>query len=103
MATWTATNLISYDSYEDNTDVVYAVEYTVSHTSGDTTASIAGRHNVDLSDLSSFTAYASLTHNAAINWVKTGLGAEEVTALETVVTSIVSEKNREGTTSGKPW
>jgi hypothetical protein len=33
MATWTATNLISYDSYEDNTDVVYAVEYTVSHTS----------------------------------------------------------------------
>ena len=48
-------------------------------------------------------AYASLTENTVIEWVKAGLGSDEVTALETVVTSVAEEKNREGTTSGKPW
>ena len=48
-------------------------------------------------------AYNSLTENTVIGWVKAGLGADEVAALENVVTSVAEEKNREGTTSGKPW
>lgn len=103
MATWTVTNLLSYDSYEENSKVVYAVEYSVSHTSGSESATVSGRINLDLSDLSSMVAYASLTENTVIGWVKAALGSDEVTALETVVTSIAEEKNREGTTSGKPW
>ena len=103
MATWTATNLLSYDSYEENSKVVYAVEYSVSHTSGSESATVSGRLNLDLSDLSSMVAYSSLTENTVIEWVKAGLGSDEVTALETVVTSVAEEKNREGTTSGKPW
>ena len=103
MATWTATNLLSYDSYEENSNVVYAVEYSVSHTSGSESATVSGRLNLDLSDLSSMVAYASLTENTVIGWIKAGLGSDEVTALETVVTSVAEEKNREGTTSGKPW
>lgn len=103
MATWTATNLLSYDSYEENSKVVYAVEYSVSHNSGSESATVSGRLNLDLSDLSSMVAYASLTENTVIGWIKAGLGSDEVTALETVVTSVAEEKNREGTTSGKPW
>lgn len=103
MATWTATNLLSYDSYEENSKVVYAVEYSVSHNSGSESATVSGRLNLDLSDLSSMVAYASLTENTVIGWIKAGLGSDEVTALEAVVTSVAEEKNREGTTSGKPW
>ena len=103
MATWTAANLLSYDSYGESSKVVYAVEYTVSHSSGSESATVSGRLNLDLSDLSSMVAYNSLTENTVIGWVKTGLGADEVAALENVVTSVAEEKNREGTTSGKPW
>ena len=103
MATWTVQNLLSYDSYGEASNVVYAVEYSVAHGSGSQSATVTGRLNLDISDLSSMVAYNSLTENTVIGWVKTGLGADEVTALETVVTSVAEEKNREGTTLGKPW
>lgn len=103
MPTWTVTNLMSYDSYEGESNVVYTVEYSVSHTSGDITSTLTGRFNLNLKDLDSLVAYASLTHDKVLEWVKTGLGSDEVAALEAVVTSVVEEKNRKGTTSGKPW
>ena len=103
MPTWTVTNLMSYDSYEGESNVVYTVEYSVSHTSGDITSTLTGRFNLDLKDLSSLVSYSSLTHDKVLEWVKTGLGADEVAALEAVATSVVEEKTRKGTTSGKPW
>ena len=103
MATWLITNLISYDSYEGESNVVYAVEYSVSATDSDTTHTLTGRLNLDLKDLSSLTPYSSLASETVLGWVKTGLGSDEVSALEKVVASTVEEKNREGITSGKPW
>jgi len=103
MATWLITNLISYDSYEGESNVVYAAEYSVSTTESDTTHTLTGRINLDLKDLSSLTPYSSLSEETVLGWVKTGLGSDEVSALEKVVASIVEEKNREETTSGKPW
>jgi len=103
MPTWIVTNLMSYDSYEGEANVVYTVEYSVSHTSGSVTSTLSGRFNLNLKDLSSLVAYVSLTHDTVLGWVKTGLGSDEVAALEAVATSVVEEKSREGTTSGKPW
>lgn len=103
MATWTIDNLLSYTTYEEASNVVYAVEYTISHSEGDNSAILKGLWNLDISDLSTFTDYNSLNEETVLGWVKAGLGAEEVTALEFVVDSRVSEKNREGTIVGKAW
>ena len=103
MATWTVDNLISYDSYGDASGVVYAVEYTVSHTSGGNSCSVAQLLNLDISDLSSFTAYNSLNETTVIAWVKAALGSDEVAALDNVVEQRVVEKNRDNITIGKAW
>ena len=103
MATWAVDKLLSYDSYESEENIVYAIEYSISHTEGSKACKILGLINLDLSDLSSLIAYASITEENAVAWVKSTLGGDEVTALETVVTGRVEQENRTGITTGKTW
>jgi hypothetical protein len=103
MATWAADKLLSYDSYESKENIVYAIEYSISHTEGSKACKISGLINLDLSDLSSLTAYASITEENAITWVKATLGEDEVAALEAVITARAEEQNRTGVTTGKTW
>ena len=86
MATWTVDKLISYDSYDSKENVVYAIEYTVSHTDSGKTATVQGLVNLDLSDLSSFTTYSSISEANALAWTQATIGSDEVAALENVVT-----------------
>lgn len=103
MATWRVDNLISYDTYGELSGVVHAVEYTVLHSSGSISCSIGQLINLDISDLSSFTAYNSLTESTVLGWVKAALGADEVAALENVAEVRVEEKGRDNITVGKAW
>lgn len=103
MATWTIDNLISYDSYEGSSGVIYAAEYHLAHTEGTKTCVIRGLVNLNISDLTSFIAYSSVTQQNVIDWVKEILGSEETTALESVIISRAQEQNRNGVTTGITW
>ena len=103
MATWTVDKLISYDSYDSKDGVVYAIEYTVSHTDSSKTATVQGLVNLDLSDLSSFTTYSSISEANALAWTQATIGSDEVAALENVVTKRAEEQNLTGVTTGKTW
>ena len=54
-------------------------------------------------DSSSFTAYADITKDNAIAWVKAQLGSDEVTAIETSIAAQITESKTPTTTSGVPW
>ena len=58
---------------------------------------------MDLSDLSSFTPYSSISEANALAWTKAAIGSDEVSALENVVTKRVEEQNLSGVTTGKTW
>ena len=58
---------------------------------------------VDTSDLSSFTAYASITEADAIAWAKDNLGADEVTQIEDSVAAQITESKTPVTGAGVPW
>ena len=62
-----------------------------------------GSAAVDTSDLSSFTAYASITEANAIAWAKASLGADEVTRIEASVAAQITESKTPVTGTGVPW
>ena len=62
-----------------------------------------GASAVDTSDLSSFTAYASITEANAIAWAKDSLGADEVTRIEADVASQIAVSKTPVTGTGVPW
>ena len=62
-----------------------------------------GSAAVDTSDLSSFTAYASITEANAIAWAKASLGADEVTRIEADVASQIAVSKTPVTGTGVPW
>ena len=54
-------------------------------------------------DPESFTAYADITKDNAIAWVKAQLGSSEVTAVETSIAAQITESKTPTKTSGVPW
>jgi hypothetical protein len=62
-----------------------------------------GTAGIDTDDLSSFTAYASVTEANAIAWAKAALGSDEVTRLETDVAAQITVSKTPVTASGIPW
>jgi len=62
-----------------------------------------GSAAVDTSDLSSFTAYASITEANAIAWAKASLGSDEVTRIEISVAEQITKSKTPVTSTGVPW
>ena len=62
-----------------------------------------GSQTIDTSDLSSFTAYASVTEANAVAWAKAAMGSDEVTRLETDVASQITVSKTPVTGTGVPW
>ena len=62
-----------------------------------------GSQAIDTSDLSSFTAYASVTEANVIAWTKDAMGAELVTDSESSVASQITLSKTPVTGTGVPW
>tara|TARA_R110002020_G_scaffold313296_3_gene528598 strand:- start:215 stop:532 length:318 start_codon:yes stop_codon:yes gene_type:complete len=62
----------------------------------------AAHFTPDASD-AGFVAYASLTEEIVIGWVKTSLGSSEVTAVETSIAAEISDSKAPAQASGVPW
>ena len=62
-----------------------------------------GSQSIGTDDLSSFTAYASITEANAIAWAKAAMGADQVTSSEDNVASQITLSKTPVTGTGVPW
>ena len=109
--TWDVVSLDAIKTVGSLSDVVTTVHWTASDSetvgSGDSAVVHSGSRygSVGLAeaDSSSFTAYASITKDNAIAWVKAALGSDEVTRIETSIAAQITESKTPTTTTGVPW
>lgn len=93
---WNCRTVDAYPTHTDENDVtesqvVYNVHYRVTGTDGTHSATIIGTQSLEVSDLSSFTAFDAITHENMVGWTKAALGAERVTELEASLDSQITE------------
>ena len=103
--TWDVSMVDTYPSYTDDnsnteSDVIYNVNWRLT---GEDDAnndadgnpqqgSIYGVVSLDVSDLSSFTAFDSVTTSTVQGWVESALGSDEVTSLKSKIDAEIAEK-----------
>ena len=105
--TWDVNTVDTYPSHTDEqspsnteSDVIYNVHWRLT---GEDDAnndadgnpqqgSIYGVVSLDVSDLSSFTAFDSVTSSTVQGWVESALGSDEVTSLKSNIDAQIAEK-----------
>ena len=101
--TWDVVALDATKTVGSLSDVVTTVHWTASDADGDHTGYSYGCVALADADSGSFTAYADITKDNAIAWVKAALGSDEVTRIETSIAAQITESKTPSTTSGVPW
>ena len=103
--TWDVKTVDTYPSHTDDnsnteSDVIYNVHWRLK---GEDDAnndeygnpqqdSVYGVVSLDVSDLSSFTAFDSVTTSTVQGWVESALGSDEVTSLKSNIDAQIAEK-----------
>lgn len=84
---WNCRTVDTYPSHTDEnsvteSDVVYNVHWRVTGSDGTNESTVIGTQVIDTADLSSFTAFADITHDDMIAWTKAAMGTESVSEIE---------------------
>jgi len=90
--TWAVVQMDAYPEYEDETDVVFNVHWTLVGTDGTYNGSVYGSVGVSLDEGSTFTPYADLTEAQVIGWVQAALGEEQVASYEANVAQQIADQ-----------
>ena len=103
--TWDVKTVDTYPSHTDDnsnteSDVIYNVHWrltgeddTNNDAEGNPQQSVVyGSISLDVSDLSSFTAFDSVTASNVQGWVESALGSDEVTSLKSKIDAQIAEK-----------
>jgi len=109
--TWNVVALDATKTVGSLSDVVTTVHWTASDSetvgSGDSAVthngSSYGSVGLAEADSGSFTAYASITKDNAIEWAKAALGSDEVTRIETSIAAQITESKTPTKFTGTPW
>ena len=101
--TWNIVSLDATKTVGSLSDVVTTVHWTANDADGDHTGYSYGCVGLAEADSGSFTAYADITKDNAIAWVKAVLGSDEVTAIETRIAEQITESKSPTVSSGVPW
>jgi len=101
--TWDVVALDATKTVGSLSDVVTTVHWTASDADGDHIGSSYGSVGLAEADSGSFTAYADITKDNAINWAKAALGADEVTRIETSIAAQITESKTPTRFTGTPW
>ena len=97
--TWHTKTVDTYPTKGDQTDVIFNVHWRLTG-EDDTEDEIRGRPmgdsygvvSLDTEDLTSFTAFDSLTEADVTGWVETALGEEQVASIKTSIDAQIAEK-----------
>jgi len=90
--TWNVVSMDAYPEYEDETDVVFNVHWTLVGTDGTYNGSVYGSVGVSLDEGATFTPYADLTEAQVIGWVQAALGEEQVASYEANVAQQIADQ-----------
>lgn len=102
--TWAVVQMDCYPQYEDKTDVVFNVHWTLTGVDGVYRGIAYGTQAVSLDPDAPFTPYADLTQEQVIGWVQDAMGPEQVTVLEgSVAQQIADQINPPTTNLPLPW
>jgi len=101
--TWKVASLDATKTVGSLSDVVTTVHWTASDADGDHTGSAYGAIGLAAADSKSFIAYKDIKETDVITWVKTALGSDKVTAIETAIAAQITESKTPTTTAGVPW
>jgi|TARA_R100001082_G_scaffold18436_1_gene9123 hypothetical protein len=102
-ATWTVVDMDRDVSVDSKEDVVRTLHWTCTDNDGDHAGSAYGSVVLDTSDLSSFIAFADVTADKAVEWLKAALGEEKVKLNEDIVASQIKSSKTPETKTGVPW
>jgi hypothetical protein len=98
--TWDVSTVDTYPIKDSKADVIYNVHWVLTGTDDTNkdskgayqTAASYGSKGLDTSDLSSFTAFASVSKANVQGWVETALGADKVTELKASLDAQIAEQ-----------
>ena len=98
--TWDVSTVDTYPTKDSKSDVVYNVHWRLTATDdtnkdsdgNNWTAEVYGSQSLDVSDLSSFTAFASLDAAKVQGWVETALTADTVTEMKAALDANIAAK-----------
>jgi len=97
--TWHTKTVDTYPTKGDQTDVIFNVHWrltgvdgTEDEITGSPTGDSYGVVSLDTEDLTSFTAFDSLTEADVTGWVETALGEEQVASIKTSIDAQIAEK-----------
>ena len=94
--TWDCKTVDTYPTHTDDnsvtqSDVVYNVHWKVTGDDGTNNATNIGTQTLEVSDISSFTSFDSITHSDMVAWTKAALGTERVSELESSLDARLTE------------
>jgi hypothetical protein len=94
--TWDCSVVDTYPSHTDDnsvtqSDVVYNVHWRVTGNDETNNATNIGTQILEVSDLSSFTSFDTITHADMVTWTKAALGTERVSELESSLDARLTE------------
>ena len=98
--TWDVRHVDTYPTKDSKADVIHNVHWRLTATDGSNndpdgnpqTATVFGTQPLDTSDLSSFTAFASLNSAKVQGWVEAALTSDKVAAMKTSLNAAIAEK-----------
>jgi len=93
--TWHTKTVDTYPTKGDQTDVIFNVHWRltgVDDTEAENGGDSYGVVSLDTEDLTSFTAFDSLTEADVTSWVETALGEDQVASIKTSIDAQISEK-----------
>lgn len=104
--TWAIIQMDCYPEYDNETDVVFNVHWTLTADDGTYRGIVRGVQALPLNPdaPSPFTPFADLTEAQVIGWVQAAMGAEQVTAYEAnVAAQIEAQINPPVVNPPLPW
>jgi hypothetical protein len=104
---WNVVSLDAMKTVGSLSDVVTTIHWTAS--GSETVSGVVhsghryGSVGLAEADSKSFTAYADITKDNAVAWVKAALGSEGVTGVETGIAAQITESKTPTASYGTPW
>lgn len=106
-ATWKVNDMERLASYDSKTDVITILHWKCEDEekvdSSSHTGVTYGTVGLDITNLSGFTAFADVTSDKAVEWVKAALGEEEVKANEDMVAKQIARSKTPKNKTGVSW
>ncbi len=99
---WTISSMDYNVSQDGHTNVVTAIHWRVSKTSGEHTAETYGVVGLEAPG-EVFLGWADITYDTALGWAQAAIGAEHITNIENNLDAQIAEQATPTTGSDVPW